>query len=485
MYKVRKFILKSLYILTLLLADMFSYYFTLYLSVKIRNLMINYLDFIPLNTLFRFNMFVDYWIFPLMFILTFTLFELYSRRKPFWYEAENYVKALFISGVLIFGVIEFLKFPYSVSRLIIIIQVLIGLIIFPVVRYIVKQILHFTKLFRYKSLLITDCEIDEKILRGIENDEYLGYQISKIIKRHDFDGDIVSVLQNDKYDSLIAFVKDMNDKEYMDIINCAYRHVDKVLVLPYSGNFSIMGSSVYNLFNERLFILEMPNTLKSLSNNFIKWSIDTVFGFIGFLICIPIIIIIAVLIWLEDKGGPFFFDRRYGYKGKTFIAIKFRSMNKKVTADNMKYTGKIEKYEQKLLEEVFKKHPEQRINWEKDKKIKEEDDPRVTKIGRFLRKTSLDELPQFINIILGQMSIVGPRPYLPRERNDIGEFFDVIASVKPGITGLWQISGRNEIDFQRRLQLDSWYVRNWSVWLDIVIFFKTIKMFLVRGTRGY
>jgi undecaprenyl-phosphate galactose phosphotransferase len=117
-----------------------------------------------------------------------------------------------------------------------------------------------------------------------------------------------------------------------------------------------------------------------------------------------------------------------------------------------------------------------REEFEKTWKLKE--DPRITKIGRFLRKSSLDELPQIFNVLKGEMSLVGPRPYLPREKFDIEENIHIICSAKPGMTGLWQVSGRSNTSCRYRMKLDSWYVMNWSLWLDLVILFKTIRVVL-------
>ncbi len=133
----------------------------------------------------------------------------------------------------------------------------------------------------------------------------------------------------------------------------------------------------------------------------------------------------------------------------------------------------------KCLMNILKKNPGAKEDWIKYKKIRG-DDPRVTKMGKFLRKWSLDELPQVWNVLRGDMSLVGPRPYLPREEMDMKDYKDYILFTKPGITGLWQVTGRNKLLFKDRLKLDTWYVLNWSLWLDIVILFKTVKVVLKR-----
>jgi undecaprenyl-phosphate galactose phosphotransferase len=134
-----------------------------------------------------------------------------------------------------------------------------------------------------------------------------------------------------------------------------------------------------------------------------------------------------------------------------------------------------------LLAAYLRENPAAGKEWKEYAKLRGED-PRVTRVGRWLRKYSLDELPQIINVLWGDMSLVGPRPYLPRENEAIGEYKYIICSTVPGITGLWQVSGRNEVCFADRLKLDEWYVRNWNLWRDIVILLKTVKV--VFGRKG-
>ena len=126
------------------------------------------------------------------------------------------------------------------------------------------------------------------------------------------------------------------------------------------------------------------------------------------------------------------------------------------------------------LEQLLKTDPEAKAEWEKDFKIK--NDPRITKSGAFLRKTSLDELPQIFNVLKGEMSLVGPRPIIKDEMVRYGEYINDYLMVKPGITGMWQVSGRSDTDYKQRVQLDSWYVRNWSVWLDLMLLWRTMKI---------
>lgn len=168
---------------------------------------------------------------------------------------------------------------------------------------------------------------------------------------------------------------------------------------------------------------------------------------------------------MATKGHPVFVHERIGFEGRRFRVYKFRTM----------YIDANER-----LEELLETSEESRRAWERDYKLK--DDPRITNIGNFLRKTSLDELPQLINVLKGEMSLVGPRPITEDEIAKYGDYFEYFTAVKPGITGLWQVSGRNDIEYEERIQLDVWYVRNWSIELDIQILIKTVLV--VLGRKG-
>ncbi|MBP5204049.1 sugar transferase [bacterium] len=195
-----------------------------------------------------------------------------------------------------------------------------------------------------------------------------------------------------------------------------------------------------------------------------KRFLDIFCGFFGVIVLIPLSATVKIASVINKDNNPIFFTQdRIGKNGNTFKLYKFRSMM--VGADEEL---------KRLLKEDKKLREEYRIN----KKLK--NDPRVTKVGAILRKTSLDEWPQFINILKGDMNIIGNRPYLPREKEDMGSFYNLIIKTKPGLTGLWQTSGRSDTTFQKRLELESWYSMHCSPKLDIKIFFKTFKTVLCR-----
>lgn len=190
----------------------------------------------------------------------------------------------------------------------------------------------------------------------------------------------------------------------------------------------------------------------------VKRAFDIFCGFFGILMMLPLAFIIkAISLYNRDYHSIFYKQKRIGKNGKNFYMYKFRTMVP--NADE-------------VLVELMRKNPEFRNEYFKNKKVK--NDPRITKVGRFLRKTSLDEVPQFINVLLGDMSLVGNRPYLPIEKEDMGGYFRIITSTKPGLTGIWQVSGRSNTTFQKRLILEKNYSLHLSFKKDLEIIWKTI-----------
>lgn len=185
------------------------------------------------------------------------------------------------------------------------------------------------------------------------------------------------------------------------------------------------------------------------------------------LFALPAMFFIAVVLFSTDRGPILFGHERVGRNGQRFRCLKFRSM----VVDS-----------QEALRRHLEASPQARAEWEATQKLR--DDPRITPIGRFLRATSLDELPQLINVIRGDMSLVGPRPIVEDEVPRYADQIEHYAAVRPGITGLWQVSGRSDVDYAQRVQLDSRYVREWSFAGDIVILIKTVKVVALRtGSR--
>lgn len=219
---------------------------------------------------------------------------------------------------------------------------------------------------------------------------------------------------------------------------------------------------------------------------YLKWKriLDLTFALLAFILLLPLFLLIALAIKLESRGPIIFKQKRLGQHGKPFYILKFRTMyvdgeerlkkyflqNPRALQEVLSNIKKDPQLNGKLTEKELLNNPQWLTYW------KLRNDPRITRAGRVLRRFSLDELPQIINIIRGEMSIVGPRPYMPHERAEMGTLGDKILSVKPGLTGLWQVSGRASRTLRERLWLDAFYVDKMSMLLDLWIILRTIPV---------
>ena len=225
----------------------------------------------------------------------------------------------------------------------------------------------------------------------------------------------------------------------------------------------IMRKSIQALFN--------PNRLRLsfsiLNGNFYKRIFDIVFALLVLILFSPVYLILMILVVLNSQGPVFYVQKRIGKNHQPFNCIKFRTMVD--DADS-------------VLATIMEDSDTMRQEFQESFKLKQ--DPRITKVGRFLRLTSLDEFPQFWNVLKGEMSVVGPRPLVPEELPKYGRKIDTVLQIKPGITGLWQVSGRNDIPYPKRVQIDVYYAnsRNWL--LDLWIIYKTIGVILFPRNNG-
>lgn len=209
--------------------------------------------------------------------------------------------------------------------------------------------------------------------------------------------------------------------------------------------------------------IEVRNGLLLAPLRIVKRATDVALATAALVFGMPLYLAVALLVKLSGPGGVFYGHRRIGLHGRTFTAWKFRTMHKGADV---------------LLRQHFQRFPSARLEWERDQKLR--DDPRVTRVGRVLRQLSLDELPQMWNVLRGEMSVVGPRPIVDDEVARYGGAFEMYAGVKPGITGLWQVSGRTDVGYDLRVKLDEFYVRHWSPWLDAYLLVRTVVALLCR-----
>ena len=272
------------------------------------------------------------------------------------------------------------------------------------------------------------------------------------------------------------------DEEILSIIK--KHNIKQAIICEYHGDMSqIMSSYRYTITvskNQTFFTATQQlkdiagiigfasiHNLTFKGNLIVKRIMDVCAILLTFPILIPLMLILAILTKCTSKGPVFYGHKRVGKNGKEIKCWKFRSM-----CINS----------QEILEHILATDPVRRLEWEKDRKFI--DDPRVTKFGKFLRKTSLDELPQLFNILWGDMSLVGPRPVTEPELVKYGKYKDYVLSVVPGLTGMWQVSGRSDTGYEERISFDTYYIQNWSIWLDIWILIKTVWVVL-KGKGAY
>lgn len=208
-------------------------------------------------------------------------------------------------------------------------------------------------------------------------------------------------------------------------------------------------------------------SVKIFYRNLAKRSFDIVFSLAVLILFSPLYLLLALLIAISSPGPIFYLQTRIGKNHRAFKCIKFRTMVS--NADE-------------VLQDMLARHPELRQEYADNFKLK--NDPRITWIGKFLRVTSLDEFPQFLNVLKGEMSVVGPRPLVPDELFMYGRYIDKVLTIKPGITGIWQVSGRNDIPYDRRVKIDVYYVNNRNLLLDFWVVFKTIGVVLFPTNNG-
>jgi lipopolysaccharide/colanic/teichoic acid biosynthesis glycosyltransferase len=265
-----------------------------------------------------------------------------------------------------------------------------------------------------------------------------------------------------KISSAVVAMPEMESAQLVTMLEKVGGSFDSILVIPDLFNIAHFGAPARSLGG--VLGIEVRRQLLLRGPRFAKRTIDLVLTILGGIPVLPILVLIALFIRLDSSGPIFYRQKRLGQHGVRFAALKFRTM-----------FGDGEKRLQQLLE----KDPKRRAEYEEFHKLV--DDPRVTRFGRFLRKYSLDELPQIWNVLVGEMSLVGPRPYLEREIPEMGQQEGIILRVRPGITGFWQVTERNATGFDQRVQTDVEYVRNWSPWLDIYVLARTFLV-VIEGT---
>jgi len=476
--RVGNVIKKLVMVVVLLIADGAAYLAAFYLAhqVRIHILPQNFIH-VP-STTFPLTHYFAYWWFLIPFYLLMTMEGLYFKRRPFLLELKHIIKALLLFMGVTLALISLMQLSNYIARTVVILSIGLSLLLLPALRYLTRVAMFNLGIWRKKVLILGAARTGELIARNLRRDRFLGYDVTGFLDDDDRKvgtklegkevlgriGNLHEILKQTTTLDVIIAMPSLSRERLLEIVEICEHYVESIKIIPDLFGVATIGAEIDSI--SEFLMINININLKKPWNIFLKRMLDMVLSIIAFIIGAPLICAIAVAIRLDSAGPVFFLQKRLGaHGGKVrFTCIKFRTM----------YTDNNERLARHLGD-----NPEVREEWEKFAKLKS-GDPRVTPVGRWLRKTSLDELPQIFNVLRGEMSLVGPRPYLPREIDMMQNTEKTILVAKPGITGLWQVSGRNELSFKQRCTMDIYYVRNWSLWMDLVILARTVYSVLSR-----
>uniref|UniRef100_A0A7V3ZZP6 Exopolysaccharide biosynthesis polyprenyl glycosylphosphotransferase n=1 Tax=candidate division WOR-3 bacterium TaxID=2052148 RepID=A0A7V3ZZP6_UNCW3 len=400
----------------------------------------------------------------IIWIATFYYEGLYTKYFTISEELLKIAKGATIAAAFSALLLYTIKVEPSFSRLAFIIAYILSIFLIWIGRIVVKGILYEVGLQRDKALFWGDSVELEWFKRTIEKEKNSGIEVIGHIKNGPAEK-VKQIISEKEPDLLI--VGGVPLVEVKKVENLAWEKGVEILINAFNHALNPLELEIVEFFGFKS--LRLKYNLLIPRNAKLKRLLDLLVTIPLLIIFLPVISLISVVILATSKGPVIFTQARLGKDGKLIKIYKFRTM----------YSNSDE-----ILQEFFKEHPEMREEFEKYRKIVSMKDPRVTPIGKILRKTSLDELPQLFNVLKGDMSLVGPRPYLPEELTIIEDVKDIIFSVKPGLTGLWQVSGRNTLTFEERIMLDLYYVKNWNIFLDLAIFIKTV-LEIFKGEGAY
>lgn len=410
-----------------------------------------------------------------LFILIYALEGLYDIRatRKFWKEALKVFSATSI-GLVVIIVTIFLKREWFSSRFVILAAWILAVIYVLLARYLLQLIQKWLLRSRgvgvHRVLLIGRNGKVDSLSRLFRFNKNLGYKVVDKVQTASLK--VIKQIKQDKgVDEILLCEPSLTEDEQEKLIDYCAIHNIAYKFCPTTRETSRMEMGV--LSGEP--IIEVKNTPLDGWGRIMKRVFDLVASVLGIIITSPIMLLVAVAVKLDSRGPIIYKNERIGSNGKRFFVYKFRYMKWEscVTKEN----GKLEealKLEKKLIEtQSVRKGPLYKIK----------KDPRKTRVGNFIEKFSIDELPQLFNVLFGTMSMVGPRPHQAREVEKYMEYHRRLLTIKPGVTGMAQVSGRSDLDFEDEYRLDLFYIENWSLWLDIQICLKTVGV-LFRKRRN-
>ncbi|MBS7021905.1 MAG: undecaprenyl-phosphate galactose phosphotransferase WbaP [Haemophilus parainfluenzae] len=394
----------------------------------------------------------------------------YTYRKPFWFELKEIFRTLLIIFVIELAIVAFSRL--YVSRYFWSVTWLLVFTLVPFGRVLTKNLLIKLGWYLKETIIIGNGKNAKEVFDALNNEPYLGFNIKLFINTEEYKSEFIegvpvmrhnpellTKLVSPEFTQFILAIDEENKvKQDFWLRYLIRKGCRSISVIPDFRGIPLYGTDMSFLFSHEMVLFRVNNNLAKRSSRFIKRVFDILGASFLILFLFPLCIPLYFLI--KKDGGKLIYEHsRIGQNKKEFKCLKFRTM-----VNNS----------DEVLERILATDESARLEWEKDFKLK--DDPRITPIGRWLRARSLDELPQLWNVLKGEMSLVGPRPIVKEELPYYQEDVDYYLMAKPGMTGLWQVSGRNNVSYDTRVYFDTWYAKNWSLWNDIVILFKTLKV---------
>lgn len=390
----------------------------------------------------------------------------YRQRLPLWETLGHFAKVS-LFGFMAGGFIQYsMKDSYSRLQLGLF-WIFFGLFML-VGRSLTRHALTRLKMWRVNTLVIGNKKTAAAIVAALKNDSGMGFYVTEQLAPetlHSLNSDAAwkqLLTLHGASHAFIALEGGEMDKHNAALRAMARSRIPHSIVPPWLG-LPASNLSPHHFMMRDVFFLQDTNSLRIPVLRICKRGIDILASATALVALMPLMITVALLV-RRDGGSAFFWQPRVGRNGKLFSCYKFRSM--RVDAEDF------------LLQHLAAS-PEAAAEWAKFQKLK--NDVRITPIGHFIRRTSIDELPQLINVLKGDMSLVGPRPMMPEQAGLYGDDLSLYESVRPGITGPWQVCGRSQLTFNERVALESWYARNWNMWTDVTIVLKTFPVLFKRG----
>ena len=406
---------------------------------------------------------------PSVFMLIMLVAGCYRFNRPSLELLRDLCKGICFGFLMYILLIFMLRNSMQISRYYAICFFALTIIYVGVSRYIMGKFVHSTADFKERVLLIGAGKTAERLLAGFADDPCYCYKVVGILDDNPVSSELPSrypllggladaprVIKEQDVNTVLIAAPGLSE-EAMHRLLLAIQHLtDTILFTPNLVGSPLGNVEISTLFVEQLTIIKSKNNLSRWYNRITKLIFDMVLTLVGSILISPILILLCLCVAISNHGSVIFAHQRVGLNGRLFPCYKFQTMIPNA---------------EEALQKYLSEHPEARAEWERNFKLPH--DPRVTRLGALLRKTSLDELPQIFNVLKGEMSLVGPRPVVQAELAKYGENQKEYLMVRPGITGVWQASGRSDTTYEERVAMDTWYVRNWSIWIDLKYLYRT------------